>query len=454
MEWVVERLRLAINAAQLGFWDWDVAQQRQEWSPQAEQILGYAPGTVDHTYENWVKRLHPEDRERVESQIQATLQTYCALNLEYRIILPNGDCRWIEAQGRMILDGDEHPTRLVGLLQDITDRKRMVKSLQSSEARFRAVFEQAAVGIARVATDGRWIQVNQTLCDFLGYAPEELLQHTVQSVTMPEDVAGDEQHYQQLLGGEVDCFRREKRYRHKEGHPVWGFVTVSKECDPDGNFLCFIVVVENIQARKQIEQELHQRAQELTTLNMVLVQTTTMLDKRNSELDQFAYVASHDLKAPLRAIANLSEWIEEDLSGQLPAENERQLQLLRSRVLRMERLIDGLLAYSRVGRRDRLIESVDVGQLLDEVIDSLAPPPSFKLVVSSALPVFDTQPTALRQVFANLIGNAVKHHHREEGCITITVADYETAYEFAVSDDGPGIDPRYHDKVFVIFQTL
>lgn len=453
MEWVVERLKLAINAAQLGFWDWEVGQQLH-WSPQTERILGYESGTVEHTYENWVRRLHPDDRDRAEQAVQHTLETHADLSIEYRIILPDGSCRWVEVQGQMVFVEAQQSWRLVGLIWDITERKQTMASLRASESRFRAVFEQAAVGIARVGFDGRWIQVNQTLCDFLGYTETELLQLTVEAVTMPEDIDKERDSQERLIKGERESYRIEKRYRHRDGHSVWGMVTVSKECDGDDNPVCFIVVIENIQARKNIEGELHQRAQEMTMMNLMLTQTTTMLDKRNSELDQFAYVASHDLKAPLRAIANLSEWIEEDLSGTLPEENERQLQLMRSRVFRMERLIDGLLAYSRVGRRDRLVETVNVRQMIDEVIDSIAPPSDFQFSIPEKLPIFETQPTALRQVFANLISNAIKHHDRKDGHITITVADRGAAYEFSVSDDGPGIDPRYHNKVFVIFQTL
>ena len=454
MKWEIERLKSALNAAQLGFWDWDLNQQTLSWSPQTERILGYEPETVEHTYESWAKQLHPEDRPRVEAAIQAAVESHQDLRVEYRTILPSGDCRWIEAQGRMIPSDDQQSAHMVGLVRDITARKQSREALQSSESRFRAVFEQAAVGMARLAPDGRWIQVNQVLCNFFGYTADELCQLNFRDVTDPEDINTDEQIYRQLISGEIDSCRFEKRYLHKSGHSVWALVTVSTETDSDGNISCFIAVIENIQEQKRIEQELQERAAELISVNTVLAQTTALLEKRNSELSQFAYVASHDLKAPLRAIANLSEWIEEDLSGQLPADNERQLQLLRSRVHRMEGLIDGLLAYSRVGRRDRPVEQVDLRLLLMEVIDSIAPPASFRIILPSTLPVFATQPTAIRQVFANLLSNAVKHHDREDGCVTVTATELETAYEFTVKDDGPGIDPRYHDKVFAIFQTL
>jgi len=179
-----------------------------------------------------------------------------------------------------------------------------------------------------------------------------------------------------------------------------------------------------------------------------------VLKSRNAELDQFAYVASHDLKAPLRAIANLSEWIEEDLGTDLPEENRHQLTLLRNRVHRMEALINGLLEYSRVGRRERQVGLVDVREMLTEIIDLLSPPAGFAIALPESVPHLKTHRSALNQVFSNLISNAIKHHDRDDGKIAITAIDHDTYIEFAVKDDGPGIEAQYHQKVFSIFQTL
>nr|WP_275973977.1 PAS domain-containing protein [Argonema galeatum] len=206
--------------------------------------------------------------------------------------------------------------------------------------------------------------------------------------------------------------------------------------------------------RKSAAEAMRSRANELDRLSSVLAKTNMDLEKRNQELDQFAYIVSHDLKAPLRAIANLSQWIEEDLQDLLTGDTRHQMNLLRGRVHRMEGLIEGILTYSRVGRVQTSKEIVDVGTLLQNIIDSLAPPPTFTITVESEMPVFATEPLPLEQVFANLISNAIKHHHRTDGHIEISVQDRGDFYEFVVRDDGPGIDPQYHEKVFAIFQTL
>jgi signal transduction histidine kinase/CHASE3 domain sensor protein len=215
-----------------------------------------------------------------------------------------------------------------------------------------------------------------------------------------------------------------------------------------------IAIIRDITDFQETEAKLQSRADRLAQLTANLGRVNAALEDRNQELEQFAYVTSHDLKAPLRAIANLSEWIEEDLAGQLPEENQQQMRLLRGRVHRMEALINGLLEYSRVGRTQTTTEQIDVADLLAEVIDSLDPPDAFTVHVDPNMPTLMTKRMPLRQVFANLIGNGIKHHDRDDGQIQISVQDQGDWVEFAVADDGPGIHPDYHQKIFAIFQTL
>jgi len=205
----------------------------------------------------------------------------------------------------------------------------------------------------------------------------------------------------------------------------------------------------DITARKQHEDELRDHARELARL-------AEQLARSNRELDQFAYVTSHDLRAPLRGIANLANWIEEDLGPQVVTDEAKQmLALLRGRVARMEGLIDGILEYSRIGRTKQKVEEVDVGKLLAETVDLLAPANGAQVVIADCMPTLLTSRLQLQQVFMNLIGNAIKHAGRPDVTVRVTTGDagpYQV--EFAVADDGQGIDPQYHEKIFVIFQTL
>lgn len=350
-------------------------------------------------------------------------------------------------------DEQDQPLAILEISNDISDRKCSEIALAESAQRFRDTFEQAAVGMAQSSVDGKLLLVNQKLCEILGYSRQELIDKKFQEITLPEDLAKEVEFLRQLLAGEIENYCIEKRYVRKDGDLVWSNLTVSLLRKQNGTqFL--MGVVEDIRERKQAEESLQLRAQELTWTANSLAKMSNVLRKRNQELDQFAYVVSHDLKAPLRAIANLSSWIEEDLSDAMTEDTLHQMNLLRGRVHRMEALIEGLLQYSRVGRIQVASETVKVENLLAEIIDSLAPPSGFEVKVEPGMPTFVTERLSLQQVFANLISNAIKHNRSESGYVKISVKELETFYEFAVADDGPGIAPQYHDKVFVIFQTL
>lgn len=178
------------------------------------------------------------------------------------------------------------------------------------------------------------------------------------------------------------------------------------------------------------------------------------LEKINKELDQFAYVVSHDLKAPLRGISHLSEWLEEDLADLLTPDTRHKMGLIRNRVNRMEALINAILQYSRIGRV-QTIENVKTRDLVEEIIEDLEPLPNFSFYIKGEMPILETEKILLTQVFTNLISNAMKYNNREKGLIEIGLRETKNSfYEFFVKDDGIGIDKRYHEKIFVIFQTL
>ena len=185
-------------------------------------------------------------------------------------------------------------------------------------------------------------------------------------------------------------------------------------------------------------------------------QAEESLRRRIEELDQFAYVTSHDLKAPLRGIANLSRWIEEDLDGvaAVPPEVAGQFDLLRGRVNRMEAMIEAILQYSRIDRAEAPSQTVDVKALLTEVIDLLSPPTRIAVSMDDRMPTLHTPRLRLYQVFQNLLSNAIKHHDKPSGQIHVGAKIAGDWVEFSVRDDGPGIAPKFQERIWVIFQTL
>ncbi len=178
------------------------------------------------------------------------------------------------------------------------------------------------------------------------------------------------------------------------------------------------------------------------------------LERSNAELDNFAYVASHDLKAPLRGIRNLAEWIAEDIKSTVTDDTHENVRLLRSRVERLDGLLESLLTYSRVGRKTSSAEQVDSGALVGEISVYLAPPPGFAIVCEGEMPSLFTPKAPLEQVLRNLINNALKHHDQDKGAIVVSALKKGSDIEFRVEDDGPGIAPEFHKRIFQMFQTL
>ncbi len=209
------------------------------------------------------------------------------------------------------------------------------------------------------------------------------------------------------------------------------------------------------------EDEIGQFAQQFNTMTSALKNRQQQLNESyeqikhvNQELKDFAYVASHDLKAPLRGIKTLAEWIAADYADKFDDAGKEQFKLLTSRVDRMHNLIDGILQYSRIGRIYEKPIVINLNTLIPDIIDLIAPSANIKIVIDNNLPAIIFEETRIRQVFQNLIGNAVKYVDKPQGKISIGCADEGKFWKFNVTDNGPGIDEKYHDKIFRIFQTL
>jgi PAS domain S-box-containing protein len=315
---------------------------------------------------------------------------------------------------------------------------------ESARGRFEQLLQSTDEAIFGIDADGLCTFINASGARLLGYERNELLGRNMHEVSHHHHADGTpypiEQcpiHKAMLDGTSIRIADEVFWTRTGRALPV---EYTSSPIASDGRTVGAVIAFNDITARRNAERERER--------------LIAALARSNQELDQFAYVASHDLKAPLRGIANLSQWIEEDLGENVPPDVSEKMTLVRGRVQRLEALIDGILQYSRAGRMRSGVEDVDVELLLKDVVELLAPPPEVVVTIEPGMPTIRTERTPLQQVFMNLINNAIKYNRHPGARITVSSRDTGNMHAFSVTDNGPGIEPEYHERIFGIFQTL
>lgn len=322
------------------------------------------------------------------------------------------------------------------------ERKRAEEALRESEARFRSAFDHAAIGMALVAPDGRWLKVNSAFCETVGFTESELLRMKFQDLTHPDDLPTNLGYFYQLLSGDLQYYHLEKRYVHKLGHDIWVRDSASVVWNVQQQPMYIVAQIQDITRRKHVEEELAHRIEELARSNM--------------ELEQFAYVASHDLQEPLRMVASYTQLLERRYKGRLDADANEFIGYAVDGVIRMQQLINDLLSYARVGKQGKHFEPTNCETVLADTLVDLqaAVKESNARITHDPLPTVMADAPQLRQVFQNLIGNAIKFRSSAPLHIHVSAVRQGAEWVFSVRDNGIGIDTEYAERIFVIFQRL
>ncbi|MBC3907933.1 PAS domain-containing sensor histidine kinase [Undibacterium umbellatum] len=317
--------------------------------------------------------------------------------------------------------------KVLSAIVDISERKRQ-------EERFRLVVEAAPNAMVMIDSLGKIEMVNAQTEHLFGYQREELL-------GQPMEILIPARFRPQHPGLRSSYFASPSTRAMGTGRDLFGL-------RKDGSEF-------------QIEIGLNpiQTADGLKVLSAIVdiserKRFTDELSRRNQELNSFAYVASHDLKSPLRGVDQLATWLTEDLAGKIDDETNEHLRLMRMRIKRMEKLLDDLLLYFRAGQSGGSVERIDVAELVRDVFDLCCSDKSFRLELQGEFPRYHTHKVPLELVFRNLISNSIKHHDTRQGCIVVQAIPNDQWLEFAVCDDGPGIAPEHRERVFAMFQTL
>ncbi len=373
--------------------------------------------------------------------------------------------------------------------KEIGERKLAEKAMRQSEAHLRSVFE-AADDVAFITTDlaGEDTQIlgfSPGAQKIFGYSEKEILGKQIALLHSLEEIKTFSMIQEKLKKGNKGYFGETVLVR-KSGEHFPARLTIHPLYDGNGTLTGTLGISFDITEQKKIEDELgiHRKHLEnlVETRTLELKEKTEKMAKSrqalthlledvnnsrqelqkvnmeytaaNKELKEFAYIVSHDLKAPLRAISQLTHWISEDYSQLFDDDGKMQMRLIIKRVQRMDSLIDGILRYSRIGRTREKKERLDLNMVIAETIDIFVPPENIQITVENKLPVIMGDPTRMGQIFQNLLGNAIKFMDKSDGIIRVGCENDGDWWRFSIYDNGPGIDEKYHDKIFQIFQTL
>ena len=328
----------------------------------------------------------------------------------------------------------------------------MTRSLRESEGRMRALFEQAAVGVAEMDTgSGRFLKVNQRFSDVLGIDPGALLNSTYHAITHPDDLQVSLDLMDRLGAGEIREYTVDKRYVRGDGAVAWVNLTVSALAPPGERPRRHLAVVHDIGERKRAEDDIRR-------LNAQLERRVRDLDASNAELEQFAYVASHDLREPLRMVSLYVDMLKKRYGEALGTEGREFIAFAKEGAVRMDNLVRDLLEVSRVGRGDVAMAPVDLGPVVERATRNLGvaiAETGATIERSADWPIVAGVEHDMVRLFQNLLGNALKYCHPERRPrVTLAVTRQGDDWLFAVSDNGIGFDPLFAEQIFRIFQRL
>jgi PAS domain S-box-containing protein len=326
------------------------------------------------------------------------------------------------------------------LKHDIDELHMIEKLLRKSKAWSRSIFEGSPVGIALLNINGDVIEVNPALERILGFTASEIRNIGIGKITHIDDAENDIRLFDDLVQSKIDSYSIQKRYIRKDGEVIWANVKMSYIQNVGEDFQFIIAMIEDITQQKENEEK--------------QLQLVSRLEETNKELDNFAYIVSHDLKAPLRGIGSLANWLVTDYRDRMDKEGAEIIDLMINRVERMKNFIDGILQYSRVSRVKENYVDLNLNELVSEVIEMLSPPENIHIKVDTVLPVVKGERIYIQQVFQNLMSNSIKFMDKPEGFININCTDTGDYWELSVADNGSGIDEKYFNKIFMIFQTL
>jgi len=460
-----ERFALAVQGANEGIWDWNIQDDSLYWSPRFKEMLGYADDELEASFDLLKTILHPDDKAPTDAAIEAHLKDRTPYDVEQRLLTKSGDYIWVYARGQAVWDEEGLPTRMVGSSSDITELKKAEARLEEERTLLRTIIDNIPDFIYAKDREGRFVVAGSAIARFFGLeSPAELLGKTIGDL-LPEQDAAD---YMAEDRGIVDSREpvlnvEENVVDRSTGKARWLLVSKLPLVDAHDKTIGIVGIDRDITARKRAEQEVKRYLAEV--------------EVANEEVKQFAYIVSHDLRAPLVNLKGFSAELhdamellaphlerliegaegagKDSLSAAVEQDIPEALGFIETSVSRMDGFINSVLKLSRLGRRELALHPVDAAEYVETCRQSLAhqlDERGVELIVGD-LPQVVADPTALEQIIGNLLTNAVNYLNPERpGRIEIGGEQTNLGARFWVKDNGRGIAKEDEEKVFAPFR--
>lgn len=472
------RFRLAIEAAEMGVFDWDLSAQTFFSSPRLIEIFGLSNPAATHL--DLINALHPDDKPTRDKAVE---EAYSKGSLVYeaRIIWPDKSIHWVRVYGKITHDQQRQAKRMFGIVTDITEQKEAELVLKEDVRKIRVILESLPQMAWTAYPNGVVNYFSESWYEFTGLTQREELMKGWDAVWHPDLAEQAKESWAKAIRSGVPYEMENLARRASDGMYRWMSVKAVPLKNAEGDVLLWVGSITDIHEQKTFAEKLEQKITErtrqlkqsqmdLAELNNILAEKNFELEKQNSELTSFTYIASHDLQEPIRKIHTFSQLLLEREREHLTKTSIDYLTRIASSSIRMKQLVEAFLSYSRIGSASLTFESIDLTILFKEVCSALSESIQEKQAVIEIgnLPVIQGSTIQLQQLFINLVGNALKYSkphvpplvkiHAEkvpDSAIGIQTGTEDSDYwHISIADNGIGFDQEHASKIFEVFQRL
>ena len=458
------KLNLIIEGSELGTWELNLKTNELNYSKKYLEIFGYKE-YVPISHADLIKHLHPDDLGIRLKAFEDAKQTG-SLQYEARLIWSDNSIHWMEGKGKMFFDKDNQPSRVMGIIRDITAEKNHRVELEESEQKFRLLANSMAQQVWTADTQGNLNYFNQSVFDFSGLTLEQIIKDGWLQIVHPEDREENIQQWIKAISTGKD-FLFEHRFRRYDGEYRWQLSRAIPQKDEHGNIQMWVGTSTDIQNQKIFANELERQVQERTK---ELAQNNIELEKTNKELEAFTYISSHDLQEPLRKIQTFATRLLDKEYNNLSENGKDYFRRMHNAAERMQTLINDLLAYSRTNTFERKYEKINLNKMIEEVKEDMQEELLQKNATLEAAQLCEINiiPFQFRQLLHNLISNSLKFsnpnrapHLKIKNKIgkgiefkNNKLLDSTTYCHISISDNGIGFEQHFSEKIFELFQRL